>query len=336
MVEEKRFAVLVDAENVSSKYIKYIMDELSDYGVVTYKRIYTDWTQPLSAGWKKVLSDYAFSPMQQYSYSAGKNSTDSAMIIDAMDILYSNMVEGFCIVSSDSDFTKLAIRLKESGMMVVGMGEQKTPKAFSAACNVFKYLDILAEDDLDEDVKMAVTDSQKRSKAQRMAKPGQKPPVEKTLTGYETIKNTILKILSDRDGGEKPLSIGELGNLLVKRYPDFDVRNYGYSKLSKFLETLSFVYLQTQGNIIYASLQKHQDEGNLEREIVDIIKESGNQIDMGKLSQRITDLHPDFNVRDHGYTKFQNLIQNISGIVIRRKGKNQCNKVVELEKDQLN
>ncbi len=264
MTEEKRFAVLIDAENVSSKYIKYIMDEISDYGVVTYKRIYTDWTQPLSSGWRSVLSDYAFSPIQQYSYSSGKNSTDSAMIIDAMDILYSDMVDGFCIVSSDSDFTKLAIRLKESGMMVVGMGEQKTPKAFSAACNVFKYLDILAgEDDLAEE-RISNSIRRKNVKHPKIVK-AEKVETEKTFTDLSTINQTIKKILSDREEDERSLSVGELGNLLVKRYPDFDVRNYGYSKLSKMLQDQSFVTIEKQGSHMYARQRQSETEDNLKK-----------------------------------------------------------------------
>lgn len=149
MVDEKRFAVLIDADNVSAKYIKYILDEITNYGVATYKRIYADWTKPNTASWKDVLLENSVTPIQQYGYTVGKNATDSAMIIDAMDILYSGNVEGFCIVSSDSDFTKLSSRLRESGMLVVGMGEKKTPKPFIASCNQFKYLDVLAESEED-------------------------------------------------------------------------------------------------------------------------------------------------------------------------------------------
>ena len=326
--QEKRFAVLVDAENVSSKYIKYIMDEISDYGVVTYKRIYTDWTQSQSTGWKSVLSEFAFSPMQQYSYSAGKNSTDSAMIIDAMDILYSEMVEGFCIVSSDSDFTKLAIRLKESGMMVIGMGEQKTPKAFTAACNVFKYLDILAE----EDEESSAIEGKNTPKGKEDKTNGKTS--EKTVTKLETINSAILKILSDREEDEKLLSIGELGNLLIKRYPDFDVRNYGYSKLSRLLDNQPFISLKTKGTIIYASLAGSHQEENLEKEITDIVTEAGGQIDLSRLAQKIKDNHPNFSVRDHGYTKFQNLIQNIPGIEVRNHKGKQTQKLVQLKSEK--
>ena len=140
---ELRFAVLIDADNVSEKYIKVILDEISNAGVATYKRIYGDWTSPRLASWKSCLLDHSIIPMQQYSYTYGKNATDSAMIIDAMDILYSGTVDGFAIVSSDSDFTRLVARLRESGMVVIGMGEQKTPKPFIYACNQFKYLDLL-------------------------------------------------------------------------------------------------------------------------------------------------------------------------------------------------
>ena len=137
-MQDKRFAVLIDADNVSDKYIKVILDEISNDGIITYKRIYGDWTKPSLSSWKSVLLNHSITPMQQYNYTTGKSSTDSAMIIDAMDILYSGNVDGFCLVSSDSDFTRLAARLRESGMYVIGMGEKKTPNPFIAACNRFK------------------------------------------------------------------------------------------------------------------------------------------------------------------------------------------------------
>jgi uncharacterized LabA/DUF88 family protein len=144
MENDRKIAVLIDADNVSEKYIKFIFDEISNHGTPTYKRIYGDWTKPQLASWKNVLLNYSITPIQQYSYTSGKNATDSALIIDAMDILYSGHVDGFCIVSSDSDFTKLAARLREAGMYVVGMGEKKTPMPFIAACELFKYLEVLA------------------------------------------------------------------------------------------------------------------------------------------------------------------------------------------------
>lgn len=143
---EDRFALLIDADNVSAKYIKPILDELSKYGNVTYKRIYGDWTSTYNSSWKEVLLQNSITPIQQFSYTHGKNATDSAMIIDAMDMLYTSELEGFCLVSSDSDFTKLASRLRESGRMVIGMGESKTPAPFRKACDIFTELELLLED----------------------------------------------------------------------------------------------------------------------------------------------------------------------------------------------
>lgn len=151
MNEDVTYALLIDAENISSKYIKIILDELSNYGVATYRRIYGDWTDSANASWKSVLLNYSVNPVQQYSYTQGKNASDSALIIDAMDILYTGNVGGFCLVSSDSDFTRLASRLRESGKHVVGMGESKTASAFISACNQFKYLDILFNQNSEEE-----------------------------------------------------------------------------------------------------------------------------------------------------------------------------------------
>lgn len=235
MLDEKRFAVLIDADNISAKYIKYIFDEIANYGIATYKRIYGDWTKPATGSWKDVLLEHSITPVQQYGYTVGKNATDSAMIIDAMDILYSKNVEGFCIVSSDSDFTKLSSRLRESGMIVVGMGEQKTPKPFIASCNQFKYLDVLAEseekvNELDTTTTSSDTDES-----------------AKNMTDINLIKATILKMMNEIDENEQRMNMGELGSRLLKRYPDFDVRNYGYNKLSKFLKNFDFLEIKTSG-----------------------------------------------------------------------------------------
>ena len=182
-------------------------DELARFGNLTIKRIYGDFTKSSMNGWKDVLLENAISPIQLYNYTTGKNATDSSMIIDAMDILYSRNVDGFCIVSSDSDFTRLAIRLRESGMHVIGMGEQKTPKPFSTACNAFKYLEILADEEL-----QSTSDNEK---------------VE-----LKTLESAIIRIITENANLQDEINIGELGSRLLNRYPDFDVRNYGYSKFS--------------------------------------------------------------------------------------------------------
>ena len=221
MPEEKRFAVLIDADNVSGKYVKYILDEISNEGVATYKRIYGDWTKPTLASWKTVLLDNSITPIQQYGYTTGKSATDSAMIIDAMDILYTGHVEGFCLVSSDSDFTRLASRLREGGMTVVGMGEKKTPSAFIAACNKFRYLEVLAQ------------------QAQENEKADDEPPAEPEMKPPAAIVNTILNMVRDNADENGRLPISDVGNMLARRYPDFDVRNYGFKKLSLFIKSLN-------------------------------------------------------------------------------------------------
>ena len=227
MEKDKKIAVLIDADNVSDKYIKYIFDEISNHGIPTYKRIYGDWTKPQLAPWKNVLLNYSISPIQQYSYTTGKNSTDAALIIDAMDILYSNSVDGFCIVSSDSDFTKLAARLREAGMYVIGMGEKKTPTPFISACEKFKYLEVLVS----MASKPAETKSIKEAQRQEEPKVGM-TSIDKLIEAIRTIINEI----SDEDGWA---FLGELGSTLSKRYPDFDTRNYGYTKLTPFVSSLN-------------------------------------------------------------------------------------------------
>ncbi len=231
MENDKKIAVLIDADNVSDKYIKYIFDELSNHGTPTYKRIYGDWTKPQLASWKNVLLNYSITPIQQYSYTTGKNSTDSALIIDAMDILYSKNVDGFCIISSDSDFTKLAARLRESGMYVIGMGEKKTPTPFISACEKFKYLEVLAGSSTNTINTDEILEKQ---------------PVQKEgLTNLIELIKSIKNIITERSDEEGWGNLGEVGNKLNMRYPDFDTRNYGYSKLSSFISSLNKFEIQS-------------------------------------------------------------------------------------------
>lgn len=232
MENDKKIAVLIDADNVSDKYIKYILDEVSNHGIPTYKRIYGDWTKPQLASWKTVLLNYSITPIQQYSYTTGKNATDAALIIDAMDILYSHNVDAFCIVSSDSDFTRLAARLREAGMYVIGMGEKKTPMPFIAACEKFKYLEVLAS---------ITTNSHEVNALPRLEKH------ETSKDGMATIEDlidsirTIITESSDEDGWA---FLGEVGKRLNKRFPDFDTRNYGHTKLTPLISSLKQFEIQ--------------------------------------------------------------------------------------------
>ncbi|GEP91543.1 OST-HTH/LOTUS domain-containing protein [Chitinophaga terrae (ex Kim and Jung 2007)] len=217
-----RLAVLIDADNIPYHKIGGLLEEVAKYGNPTFKRIYGDWTKPTVVGWKGVLLDYAITPIQQYSYTSGKNATDSAMIIDAMDILYTGRVDGFCLVSSDSDFTRLATRLREAGMTVYGMGEQKTPSAFRAACDKFIYLEILEGIE-----KRSDEDKPRSSKVKQKS-------ISKADKRLLTLLSTSINDIADEDGWAY---LGELGNLLLKKKPDFDARNYGYTKLLQLLKS---------------------------------------------------------------------------------------------------
>ena len=220
-----RLAVLIDADNVPYSNVKGVMEEIAKYGTPTFKRIYGDWTRPIISGWKNVLLENAITPIQQYSYTSGKNSSDSALIIDAMDILYSGKVDGFCIVSSDSDFTRLALRLREAGMKVYGIGQKKTPNPFIVACDKFIYMEIIPA--FEEEEKTAV-----KTKA---SKPIRKASVDKL--SKETIKLITSSIddLADENGWA---FLGDVGNLLLKKQPNFDPRNYGFQKLTALIRSI--------------------------------------------------------------------------------------------------
>lgn len=309
-MNEKNFALLIDADNISKKYIKYILNELSKYGTVTYKRIYGDWTTNDKPGWKSVLLENSITPIQQYSYTTGKNSTDSAMIIDAMDILYTGQVDGFCLASSDSDFTRLASRLRESGMTVIGMGENKTPKAFRVACDKFTGLEILVDQELnDSDAKDETAGTSKKSASKSKSKAP--APIDR-----KQIEAVVVSIITENTNSGKTTGLGEIGSSLVKMYPEFDVRNYGYSLLSKFLEEFGSLKLKKVNSTVTVDLS--DNSGNkeaTERFAVDCVTSNGSIL-LGELSNRLHIQFKDFNIRDYGYTTFSKYIQNIPALEI--------------------
>lgn len=237
--KELKLAVLIDADNVPYSNVKGMMEEIAKYGTPTTKRIYADWTKPNAGGWKSVLLEHAITPIQQYSYTVGKNSSDSAMIIDAMDLLYSDKVDGFCIVSSDSDFTRLAIRLRESGMKVIGIGEKKTPNSFIVACDRFVYIEVLDGAIKKKTPKSRLVEQNKKViekvAAKTTVKTEQKPLNKIDNQTIELIEDT-LEAIGDDDGWA---FLGDVGNLIVKKKPEFDPRNYGFSKLTPMLKSLS-------------------------------------------------------------------------------------------------
>jgi uncharacterized LabA/DUF88 family protein len=243
-IKELRLAVLVDADNIPYANIKGMMEEIAKYGTPTFKRIYGDWTKPTLTGWKSVLLENAITPIQQYSYTIGKNSSDSALIIDAMDILYSGRVDGFCIVSSDSDFTRLATRLREAGMQVFGIGEKKTPAPFIASCNKFIYIEILKKRD-----KPAVQTTTAVRKLRTQIK--KSAPVTPVISTVEEIDADLKKLISEsiNDLAEEDgwVYLGVLGNLILKKKPDFDARNYGYKKLIDLIKTIKEIEIDARG-----------------------------------------------------------------------------------------
>ena len=224
-------AVLIDGDNIPSAYVKEMMEEIAKYGNPTIKRIYGDWTKPHLTKWKNLLLENAITPIQQYSYTTGKNATDSAMIIDAMDILYSEKVNGFCLVSSDSDFTKLATRLREAAMQVIGIGEKKTPNPFIVACDKFIYIEILKgrEDKTEE-----TTDKEES-----------KDNVDKITKKEIKLISSTISDLSFDDGWA---SLGDVGNLLQKKQPNFDARNYGFEKLNHLIKSIDQFELEQREN----------------------------------------------------------------------------------------
>lgn len=223
MENDLKLAVLIDGDNIPSAYVKEMMEEIAKYGNPTIKRIYSDWTKPSVAKWKSLLLENAITPIQQYGYTQGKNATDSAMIIDAMDILYSEKVNGFCLVSSDSDFTRLATRLREAGMKVIGLGEKKTPDPFIVACDKFIYIEILAQDSKENESNITTSRTPKKSHFDKIT-----PKVVRLI-------QTTISDLADDDGWA---FMGDVGSLLQKKQPNFDSRNYGFEKLTPLINSI--------------------------------------------------------------------------------------------------
>ena len=248
MNQEMKLAVLIDAENISNKYIDVILSEANNLGNIVYKRIYGNWTTPQMASWKNIILDNAIQPIQQYSNTIRKNSSDSALIIDTMDLLYQSDLDAYCIVSSDSDFTRLASRLRESQKYVLGMGESKTPRSFISACNKFLYLDVLFEEAGEEPVEHETSiphDREKTSHSSEYRHNGQ-DAFDNTLgKDLSTIKLALIKLTEENSDEDGWIFSGTLGNLLSKQFSDFDVRNFGYKKFVPFIESLDLFDVYT-------------------------------------------------------------------------------------------
>ena len=271
MEEDKKIALLIDSDNVSSKYLNGIFDELSQYGTITYRRIYGDFTTSANARWSQKLLEKSIIP-----------------VLDAMDLLYTANVDGFCIVSSDSDFTRLASRLRESGKMVIGMGEKKTPDSFRAACTVFTELENLLEN---EEATSSMT--------------------------KDAIESDIINIITKNDNNGRTTGPGEIGSRLQSKYPDFDIRTFGYSQLSKFLADMDGIVVEKgKNNAITVSLKEGKSEDDeLINDIRKIVKEHGKKgIALSTLGQEIRRKHKNFNVKLYGYSQLYKFIDSLRGL----------------------
>jgi uncharacterized LabA/DUF88 family protein len=303
-MDEMKFAVIIDAENVSYKYVKVMFEELSKYGIATYKRAYGDFSKENLREWEDVMREFAITPELQYSYTKGKNSSDTKMIIDAMDILYAGHVDGFCIVSSDSDFTGLARRLIESGMFVLGMGETKAPVSFINACNKFRFLNVLYQaEGHDEEIEEAPANYEVKQGVDELEGVS-------NITPESVIKEEIVKILADSDDSEGIMHCGDIGNSLIKKFPDFDPRNYGYNKLTKLLSSIDSVCITQRGNIYYAALKAVNNKEILVKFITDIVKAAREPVNIGDIGQRVKEKFKSFDVKMYGYSKLSKFISS--------------------------
>ncbi len=299
MEEKLQFAVLIDAENVSAKYAAVIFDELEKYGFASCRRIYGNWSK--ENGWKEdLLLGYSIIPIQRFSYTAGKNSTDIAMVIDAMDMLYQNKVDGFCLVTSDSDFTRLAMRLREEKKFVLGMGESKTPLALTRACNKFIHLNLIDELGKESDQKLA-NDPENS---------------ENNMTSIQEVENAILLLLNE--SGEERLGLGFVGQRLGEKYPDFDVRNYGYSKLSVLLEEKMphFKVIKMENQYYLKKAEKVSRE-KIERRVWQILEENNGVIDnLSVINDELKKRYSGFNLKDYGYSRISGFLRNMEGVLV--------------------
>lgn len=242
----KRLAVLIDADNAQASISAELLSEIAKFGIASVKRAYGDWTTTNLKGWKDHLHKHAIQPIQQFSYTTGKNATDSSLIIDAMDLLHQDKLDGFCIVSSDSDFTRLATRIREAGLIVYGFGELKTPQPFISACDKFVFTEILRKDNNIEDNTSEETTPIRSMISSAMSVLSRKNKTSEDSTSeedtpIETIINTAINALS-KDDGWAPLS--GVGGYINKNNPSFDPRNYGFEKLGKLVKSLNYVEFQ--------------------------------------------------------------------------------------------
>ncbi len=298
--KKMRIAVLIDSDNVSSRYAPIIFNELETYGFASYRRIYGNWSK--NNGWnEEVLLENSITPVQQFNYTTGKNSTDMTMVIDAMDILYSGNVDGFCLITSDSDFTRLAMRLREANMYVIGMGESKTSTALTKACNKFIRLNLISEQALSA----AAGDIADASKSN-------------TVTSISEIEDAIIAIVNENENNGKPTYMGEIGSRLNSRFTDFDVRNYGYTKLMTFIRDKCPKLEISKENSSYNVSVLEANAVVLHDKIIKMIEKNGGTIDnLSVIYDYLKKKYPDFDLKDYGYSRISSFLRSMPEIVVK-------------------
>ena len=362
-MEEINIALLIDCDNISARYIPTIISELSKYGKITIRRMYGDWSQDRLRSWLSCSAGYSLTPIMQPNNTPGKNASDIGLIIDAMDTLYSNSVDGFCIVSSDGDFNRLAARLREAGKVVIGMGERKTPESFRVSCERFIFLDVISGSGDTDEVTTSSSRTKTRTQRRRAARssaavaasaasgaaaggssasgasgarrkqaaavntepqpspaessydeflPGdaqdetEEAAAENSFTSEEEIEAAIIKMITDNAADGKETGLGEVGSRLVKIFPDFDIRNYHYSKLSEFLKDLPSLNVTTRDSGVWIS-QKITADSEIEKQILSVFQRHGtDELNISTLKQELDDMNPnlDATIRKSGVTRF--------------------------------
>lgn len=308
-----QIAVLIDSENVSSRYASIIFNEIETYGFASYRRIYGNWTK--NNGWsQEILLENSITPIQQFDYTAGKNSTDMTMVIDAMDILYSGNVDGFCLVTSDSDFTRLAMRLREANMYVIGMGESKSPAALTKACNKFIHLNLIYEQPASPSSLSSTSDHELHDdfSSEKNAKAASVTPIAE-------IEEAIISIVNDNENKGKTTYMGEIGSRLNSKFTDFDVRNYGYTKLLTFIrDKCSKLELVKENTSYYVNVRELDNVTDMHKEILTMIQKNGGTIDnLSIIYDKLKKKHPSFDLKDYGYSRLSSFLRSMDDITVK-------------------
>lgn len=313
---EKKYALLIDAENADIKYLDNIFNELRSYGVVTYKRMYGDFTVESMRRWNEKALEYAIVSIHQPHYSNFKNAADIMLVIDAMDILYANHVDGFCIVSNDSDYTRLVNRLRETGMEVIGMGSNKASRTLKAACTEYKILEKIFEEDLEEDLEEGTI-------AQINNEQQQKENKNDSITSIDEIKQAIFNMIVQNEKA----GLGGIKSTLQRTYSDFDERNYGFTTIRKLIESMQEFQLIQENSSVYVVLRKQEySESDVKNYIRQIIPKQG--LDMAVLGSKVHDQYHDFNFKNYGYNQFSKFVLSIGDAEVKRT-KNRCVVVID-------